>query len=177
MTSPTTTGLMNCPWTLSGRLRSGNIPVERLPRRASGKNAPQNSGPARGSVISSRCIGIGGEAYSQNTTGTFIDSASANLMLRLPLNYGGFSPYRPVAAIGWSRSTVWSGGCRHRISSARMWGCFWTRALMWPNKTKIGTSPARSADPTDGRHRQGCRGRIHSGPAAAATSNWPRHCQ
>jgi hypothetical protein len=40
-----------------------------------------------------RNIGIGAEAYSENTTGTFIDSASANLTLRLPLGQSGFAPY------------------------------------------------------------------------------------
>jgi hypothetical protein len=38
-------------------------------------------------------IGIGAEAYSENTSGTFIDSASANLILRLPLGQSGFAPY------------------------------------------------------------------------------------
>jgi hypothetical protein len=38
-------------------------------------------------------IGIGGEAYSENTTGPFVDSASGNLILRLPLGQSGFAPY------------------------------------------------------------------------------------
>jgi hypothetical protein len=48
-----------------------------------------------------RNIGIGAEAYSENTTGTFVDSASANLTLRLPLGQSGFAPY------------VFGGGGRH----------------------------------------------------------------
>jgi hypothetical protein len=40
-----------------------------------------------------RNVGIGAEAYSENTTGSFIDSASANLTLRLPLGQSGFAPY------------------------------------------------------------------------------------
>jgi hypothetical protein len=40
-----------------------------------------------------RNIGIGGDAYSENTSGPFIDSASGNLILRLPLGESGFSPY------------------------------------------------------------------------------------
>jgi hypothetical protein len=40
-----------------------------------------------------RNIGIGGDAYSENTTGAFIDSASASLILRLPLGQSGFAPY------------------------------------------------------------------------------------
>ena len=38
-------------------------------------------------------IGISAEAYSENTTGTFIDNASASLTLRLPLGQSGFAPY------------------------------------------------------------------------------------
>ena len=40
-----------------------------------------------------RNIGIGVEAYSENTTAEFVDSASANLTLRLPLGQSGFAPY------------------------------------------------------------------------------------
>ena len=40
-----------------------------------------------------RNIGISAEAYSENTSGTFIDNASANLTLRLPLGQSGFAPY------------------------------------------------------------------------------------
>ena len=40
-----------------------------------------------------RNIGLGADAYSDNSTGSFIDSASANLILRLPLGEGGFAPY------------------------------------------------------------------------------------
>jgi hypothetical protein len=48
-----------------------------------------------------RNLGIGAEAYSENTTGVFVDSASANLTLRLPLGQSGFAPY------------VFGGGGRH----------------------------------------------------------------
>ena len=40
-----------------------------------------------------RNLGLGVDAYSENTSGSFIDSASANLILRLPLGQGGFAPY------------------------------------------------------------------------------------
>ena len=40
-----------------------------------------------------RNIGIGGDAYSENTTGAFVDSASGSLILRLPLCQSGFAPY------------------------------------------------------------------------------------
>jgi len=40
-----------------------------------------------------RYLGINAEAYSENTSGTFIDNASANLTLRLPLGQSGLAPY------------------------------------------------------------------------------------
>mgnify|MGYP001551928167 CR=1 FL=1 len=43
--------------------------------------------------FATRNFGIGAEAYSENTSGPFIDSVSANLLLRLPLGQSGFAPY------------------------------------------------------------------------------------
>ena len=43
--------------------------------------------------FSTRNIGIGADVYSENTTGAFVDSLAANLILRLPLGQSGFSPY------------------------------------------------------------------------------------
>ncbi len=40
-----------------------------------------------------RYIGIGGDVYSEDTRGNFINSAEANLILRLPLGQSGFAPY------------------------------------------------------------------------------------
>jgi hypothetical protein len=60
------------------------------------------------SYFITRNIGIGGEAYSENTTGAFIDSASANLTLRLPLGQSGFAPY------------VFGGG-GHQFDMAQLW--------------------------------------------------------
>ena len=45
------------------------------------------------SYFFTRNFGAGLEAYSENTTGTFIDSASGNLTLRFPLGQGGLAPY------------------------------------------------------------------------------------
>ena len=53
-------------------------------------------------------IGIGAEAYSENTTGVFIDNASGNLTLRLPLGESGFAPY------------VFGGG-GHQFDAAKLW--------------------------------------------------------
>jgi hypothetical protein len=55
-----------------------------------------------------RNIGIGADAYSENTTGAFIDSASASLILRLPLGQSGFAPYA-------------FGGGGHQFDMAQMW--------------------------------------------------------
>ncbi len=40
-----------------------------------------------------RYLGVGAEAYSENTDGVFVDSASANLILRLPIGDSGLAPY------------------------------------------------------------------------------------
>ena len=40
-----------------------------------------------------RQLGIAADAYSENTSGPFIDSASINLIFRLPLGNSGFAPY------------------------------------------------------------------------------------
>ncbi len=46
--------------------------------------------------------------YSQNTTGVFIDSASINAILRLPLEHSGFAPY------------IFGGG-GHQFDLSRIW--------------------------------------------------------
>lgn len=40
-----------------------------------------------------RNIGVGVDAYSEDSTGSLIDYASASLILRLPLGTSGFAPY------------------------------------------------------------------------------------
>jgi hypothetical protein len=86
-----------------------------------------------------RYIGIGAEAYSENTTGTFIDNASANLILRLPLGESGFAPYA-------------FGGGGHEFDQGKFWfgqagagmeyrfcphvGVFLDARAVWPNETK-----------------------------------------
>jgi len=40
-----------------------------------------------------RNLGLSGEIYSENTSGVFIDNASANLTLRFPLGQTGLAPY------------------------------------------------------------------------------------
>lgn len=45
------------------------------------------------SYFFTRNLGVGAEAYAENTTGSFVDSTSASLILRLPLGQSGFAPY------------------------------------------------------------------------------------
>ena len=89
--------------------------------------------------FATRYIGIGAEAYSQNTTGVFIDSASANLLLRAPLGQSGVAPYL-------------MGGGGHQFDDAKYWfgqagggleyrflkhlGLFIDARVVWPNETK-----------------------------------------
>ena len=86
-----------------------------------------------------RNIGLGAEAYSENTTGVFIDNASANLILRLPLGQSRFAPYA-------------LGGGGHQFDAAKLWfgqagvglefrftsqvGIFLDARMVWPNETK-----------------------------------------
>ena len=86
-----------------------------------------------------RNIGLGVEAYSENTGGVFIDNASGNLILRLPLGQSGFAPYA-------------FGGGGHQFDAAKLWfgqagaglefrftphiGIFLDARAVWPNETK-----------------------------------------
>jgi hypothetical protein len=86
-----------------------------------------------------RYVGLGGEMYSENTSGTFIDNASVNLLLRLPLGDSGFAPYL-------------LGGGGHQFDGAKLWfgqagagmeyrfchhiGLFADARMVWPNETK-----------------------------------------
>ena len=40
-----------------------------------------------------RNLGLGGEAYSENTGHSFVDNASVSLIGRFPLGHSGFAPY------------------------------------------------------------------------------------
>ena len=65
-----------------------------------------------------RYIGIGGDAYSENTYHNFVDDASGNLYLRLPLDAihlapyiygGGGRQFDPIYATFWpSGRWVWT---------------------------------------------------------------------
>lgn len=55
-----------------------------------------------------RNLGFGADAYSENTTGVLVDSASASVIGRFPLGESGFSPY------------AFGGGGR-QFDVARLW--------------------------------------------------------
>lgn len=57
-----------------------------------------------------RYLGLGAELESENADGVFFDSASANLILRLPLGQSGVAPYA-------------FGGGGHRFGENHQWFC------------------------------------------------------
>lgn len=86
-----------------------------------------------------RNLGIGAEAYSENTEGVFIDNASANLTLRFPLGESGCAPY--VFGGGgrqFDLSNVWfgqaGGGVELRFTPTV--GIFADARVVWPNETE-----------------------------------------
>jgi hypothetical protein len=86
-----------------------------------------------------RYVGLGADAYSENTSGVFIDNAEGNLLLRLPLGQSGFAPYA-------------FGGGGHQFDAAKLWfgqggagiefrfcphiGIFVDARAVFPNETK-----------------------------------------
>ena len=86
-----------------------------------------------------RYIGIGADVYSEDTKGNFVDSAEANVVLRLPLGQSGFAPY---AFGGGGRqfdlSRVWFGqfgaGLEYRFTPHV--GLFLDARLVIPDEVK-----------------------------------------
>jgi hypothetical protein len=108
----------------------------------SSKRVRQNSKFGAGAGINyfiTKYVGIGALAYSENTSGTFIDNVAGNLILRLPLGQSGFAPYV-------------FGGVGHQFDGAKLWfgqagagmeyrftrniGAFVDVCAVWPNETK-----------------------------------------
>jgi len=85
----------------------GEYTIEHLSNARVRQNVRLGAG-AGGNYFITRNIGIGADAYSENTTGAFIDSASASLILRLPLGQSGFAPYA-------------FGGGGHQFDMGKMW--------------------------------------------------------
>ena len=102
----------------------------------------QNSKGGAGAGINyfiTRYVGLGGEVYSQNTTGTFIDNADGNLILRLPLGESGFAPY----ALGGggkqfdgAKLTFAEAGVGMEYRFCHYVGMFVDARCAWPNETK-----------------------------------------
>ena len=62
------------------------------------------------SYFITRNLGFGVDAYSDSTRGVFVDSASANVIFRFPLDQSGFAPY------------VFGGG-GHQFDNGKAWFC------------------------------------------------------
>jgi len=86
-----------------------------------------------------RNLGIGLDAYSENTSGAFVDSASANLIFRMPIGTGGFAPY--ILGGGgrqFERPQMWfaqfGGGFEYRFTPQV--GAFLDARWVFPEETK-----------------------------------------
>ncbi len=91
------------------------------------------------SYFVTRNIGFGGEAYSENTRRSLVDSASGNLLLRFPLGQTGFAPYA-LGGTGYQfdSAKAWfvqaGGGIEYRFTPQV--GTFFDARLVVPDKTK-----------------------------------------
>ncbi len=86
---------------------SGSINQETIDN-LSGNRVKQDARLGAGGGVNlflSRYIGIGGDAYSENTAQHFIDSASGSLILRVPLGETGLAPY-VFGGAGWQFDEV-----------------------------------------------------------------------
>ena len=86
-----------------------------------------------------RHIGLGGEAYSENTDHCFIDSSSLNVIGRLPIGDSGLAPYG-FAGGGYQFDAIaqWFGnvgaGLEYRF--CRNWGLFLDARYVFTGETK-----------------------------------------
>jgi hypothetical protein len=86
-----------------------------------------------------RYVGIGADAYSENTTGTFIDNASGNLILRLPLGESGFAPYAFGGGghqFNAAKLSFAQGGAGIEYRFCQHVGVFIDARCVWPNEAK-----------------------------------------
>lgn len=86
-----------------------------------------------------RNLGIGAEAYSEDVDGPFIDSASANVTLRLPVGHSGFAPY--VFGGGGKQFDLnevafGQAGVGVELRFTPKVGVFTDVRMVWPNETK-----------------------------------------
>jgi hypothetical protein len=75
-----------------GSISEGKYTIEHVSDQRVRNNARGGVGAGVNYFIT-RYIGIGADAYSENTDGAFIDNTSGNLILRVPLGQSGFAPY------------------------------------------------------------------------------------
>ena len=86
-----------------------------------------------------RYLGLDGEAYSENNPGAFVDSASANLIVRFPMGDSGFAPY-VLGGGGYRFDEVSAafaqagGGMEYRVTPH--WGVFLDARAVLPAETK-----------------------------------------
>jgi len=91
------------------------------------------------SYFFTRNVGIGAEAYSEDISGPFIDSASANLIARFPIGESGFAPYVfgggghqfDLNKVSFGQA---GGGVEFRFTPKV--GVFTDVRMVWPNETK-----------------------------------------
>jgi hypothetical protein len=91
------------------------------------------------SYFFTRNFGLGAEAYSEDTSGPFIDSASANLIFRLPIGKGGLAPYALAGGghqfdlneVSFCQA---GGGLEYRFTPRV--GIFTDVRMVWPDETK-----------------------------------------
>jgi hypothetical protein len=116
----------------------GSYTIDHLSSQRIRKNTQGGAGAGINYFIT-RYVGVGAEAYSENTTGTFIDNASGNLLLRLPLGESGFAPY--VLGGGGqqfdaAKLTFGQAGAGMEYRFCHNLGVFVDARCVWPNETK-----------------------------------------
>jgi len=87
-----------------------------------------------------RYLGLDAEAYSENGPGAFVDSASANLIVRYPVGDSGFAPYA-LGGAGYRFDDVTAAfgqagvGMEYRFTPH--WGVFLDARAVLPAQTRI----------------------------------------
>ena len=93
-----------------------------------------------GNYFFTRNFGVGAEVYSENTTGTWVDSGSADFIARLPLGDSGFAPY-VIGGGGrhFEQVKTWfaeaGAGMEYRFTPH--WGLFADARGVLPNETRF----------------------------------------
>jgi hypothetical protein len=77
---------------LFGSASVGQQTINNLSRQRISHDARLGAGAGLNYFVT-RHIGFGAEAYSENTSHSFLDNGSASLIGRLPLGQSGFAPY------------------------------------------------------------------------------------